>query len=296
MSHLSPRFGTGALIAGLLLHSVPATAQGPAGALLAAERAVAVASTRGTVAPALVAALASDGTVLWPGAPVVVGPEPVRRLLSAQPLLDSLRITWQPLGVEVSTDGSIGATWGVAVAARDGSPPQLGRYIAVWRLESGSWKLAAFVGLGIAPPEAAVLPPGVGPLSLSPLPQAGPAAAFIAADLAFARLAGDSGAAVAFGRYAAPEAFMFGGGGIPNRGPDAIRRAFQGGPATTWAWHPVVAGASASGDLGYTVGEAVITPQGGPARYSKYLTIWRRLPDGSVRYLTDGGNPRPATP
>lgn len=294
MPHMNPRLGAGALVAGLLLQSVQ-TAQGPADALLAAERAVSLASASDKFAAAIVGALASDGTILWPGAPVVVGPGPVQRLLSAQRFLDSLRITWQPLGAEVSTDGTVGATWGVAVAARDGSPPQLGRYIAAWRMESGSWKLAAFVGLGIYPLQSTVLAPEAGPLRLPPLPARGPAAGFIAADLAFSRLAGDSGAAVAFGRYAAPEAFMF-GGGIPNRGPDAIRRSFEGGPPTAWAWHPVLAGASARSELGYTVGEAVITPEGGPARYSKYLTIWRRFPDGTVRYLTDGGNPRPATP
>jgi hypothetical protein len=285
----------GAVAGSLLFGLRPVAAQNPAEALLAAERTASEASARSTFAAAIVGALASDGTILWPGAPVVVGPASVQRLLSAQRLLDSLRITWQPLGAELSADATVGATWGVAAAARDGSAPQLGRYIAAWRMESGSWKLAAFVGIGIYPLQSTILPSDAGPLRLPPIPARGSAAAFIAADLAFSRLAGDSGAAVAFGRYAAPEAFMF-GGGIPNRGPDAIRRSFEGGPPSTWAWHPVLAGASASGELGYTVGEAVITSQGGPARYSKYLTIWRRLPDGAVRYLTDGGNARPATP
>jgi len=285
----------GALAGSLLFGLRPLAAQTPAEALLAAERTASEASARVKFASAIVGALASDGTILWPGAPVVVGPAPVQHLLSAQRLLDSLRITWQPLGAEVSTDGSLGATWGVAVAARDGSAPQLGRYIAAWRMESGSWKLAAFVGLGIYPAQSTILPPDTGPLRQPPLPPRGPAAAFIEADLGFSRLAGDSGAAVAFGRYAAPEAFMF-GGGLPRRGPEAIRRVFEGGSPTNWAWHPVLAGAAGSGELGYTVGEAVITPEGGPARYSKYLTIWRRQPDGTVRYLTDGGNDRPATP
>jgi len=285
----------GAIAGSLLFGLRPVAAQTPTEALLAAERTASEASARVTFASAIVGALASDGTILWPGAPVVVGPAPVQRLLSAQRLLDSLRITWQPLGAEVSTDGTVGATWGVAVAARDGSAPQLGRYIAAWRMESGSWKLAAFVGNGIYPAQSTILPPDTGPLRQPPLPARGSAAAFIEADLGFSRLAGDSGAAVAFGRYAAPEAFMF-GPGIPSRGPDAIRRVFEGGPPTNWAWHPVLAGAAGSGELGYTVGEAVITPEGGPARYSKYLTIWRRQPDGAVRYLTDGGNARPATP
>ncbi len=285
----------GALAGWLLLNSRPLGAQPAVDSLLNAERAVSDASGRGTFATAIVDALARDGTVLWPNAPVIHGVEPVRRLLSAQRLLDSLRITWQPLGVEMAADGSLGVTWGVSAAGRDGAAPHIGRYIAAWRRESGNWKLAAFVGLNLHPLAPTTLPKDVGPLRLPALPARGPGAEFIAADLAFSRLAGDSGAAVAFERYAAPEGFMFGGGFV-NRGPAAIRNMFEGGPATAWTWHPVLAGAAASGELGYTVGEAVITPEGGPSRYSKYLSIWRRLPDGSVRYLTDGGNPRPATP
>lgn len=270
-------------------------AQRPADSLLAADRAVSEASGRAGLTAALTGGLASDGAVLWPAAPVIHGLEPVRRLLAAQRLLDTLRITWQPLHAEVSADASLGVTWGVAAAARDGAPARLGRYIAAWRREGGAWKLAAFVGLGIYPAAASKVTADMGPATLAPLPASGPAAGFIAADLAFARLAGDSTAALAFERYAAPDAVTF-GGGILNTGPAAIRRTLEGGPPSSWSWHPVLAGAAGTGDLGYTVGESVIREEGSPASYGKYLTIWRRLPDGRIRYLTDGGTPRPATP
>jgi hypothetical protein len=48
-----------------------------------------------------------------------------------------------------------------------------------------------------------------------------------------------------------------------------------------------------NGNVGWTVGEAVITPQTGEPNYSKYLTVWRRSPDRQVRFTTDGGNGRP---
>ena len=63
--------------------------------------------------------------------------------------------------------------------------------------------------------------------------------------------------------------------------------------AAKWEWHPVYSEGAASGDLGFTVGEAVITPPGATpdkAFHSKYLTVWRRQPDGSLRYIVDGGN------
>jgi hypothetical protein len=46
------------------------------------------------------------------------------------------------------------------------------------------------------------------------------------------------------------------------------------------------------------VGEATIRVirGGNPGTfYSKYLTVWRRMPDGSIRFLVDGGNARPGS-
>lgn len=294
MSRFNSLTTAGALAGTLALFASPASTQTGVDALLAAERAVAEASVRDGFAGAILGALAREGSILWPGAPVVSGAEPVRRLLSAQRLLDSVRIGWSPLAVELSSDGTLGVTWGAAVAVRSGAP-QLGRYIAAWHNERGTWKLAALVTFGIVPAVGTTLPPDIGPLRKPPLAPTGSAGPFIAADLGFAKLAGDSGAAVAFETFAAPEAVTF-GGGILNRGPAAIRRSLEGGPPTTWKWAPVLAGAAASGDLGWTIGESEITPSGSPPRPGKYLTIWRRLPDGGVNYLTDGGNPRPAPP
>jgi ketosteroid isomerase-like protein len=80
-------------------------------------------------------------------------------------------------------------------------------------------------------------------------------------------------------------------------GPGAIEARMAESPAATakWEWHPVYSEGAASGDLGFTIGEAVITPSGATpdkAFHSKYLTVWRRQPDGSVRYIVDGGNGR----
>jgi len=77
-----------------------------------------------------------------------------------------------------------------------------------------------------------------------------------------------------------------------------IGEGFEGDTAR-WTWGPVLWAGSDDGDLGFTVGEATIAgvgPQGRDTSYSKYLTIWRRQADGSYRFITDGGNSRPATP
>jgi ketosteroid isomerase-like protein len=262
--------------------------------VLAAERAFVESAGRDGLVAALRSSLAPDAVLLWPGAPVAVGAD-AQRLLGAQPVLDSLRVTLQPLSAHVARDSSLGVTWGLAVGAlRSGdAPARTGRYCAAWRREGNGWRLEALLLSALALPQAAVLPEGM-PLRRTPLAATGAAGPFVAADLAFARLAGDSGAAIAFERWAAPDVMIFGAGGVLTRGPAAVGR-LVGGPAA-WSWHPVAAGAAGSGDLGWTVGESVIVPQGGTRNYGKYLTVWVRLADGSVRYTTDGGTPRPPTP
>jgi hypothetical protein len=84
-------------------HPASVAAQDAVGAVLAAERGLTDASQRSGVGGALATVLRVDAVVLWPGAPVAPGPD-ARRLLAAQPALDSSRLTWQALGVEISSD------------------------------------------------------------------------------------------------------------------------------------------------------------------------------------------------
>lgn len=266
----------------------------PVESLVGAERNAVAAVTREGLARGLHSVLAPRGAVLWPGAPVVAGADSVGALLLAQRSLDSLRITWQPLGVELAGDGTLGVTWGVAAAIPPSREARLGRYIAAWQRAEDGWRLAAFVVTGLLPANLTTLPAGFTRLRYPPLAAQGSDAGFPAADLAFARLAGDSGAAVAFERFAAPDAVTF-SGGVLNRGPRAIGHALRA-DRSRWTWHPVLAGSSASGELGWTIGESEIRPESGAVSYGKYLTIWRRSSNGEVRYLIDAGNARPSTP
>ena len=263
-------------------------------AILNAERAAAELSRDSGFAGAILGSFHRDGILLWPGAPVVAGASDVRRLLATMQT-DSLQLIWQPLGVELSRDSSLGVTWGIAVASasRNAPAPEIGSYIAAWRRDGAQWTIAALVFAGLRQlPKPAL--GGEIPLSRKASQAAGSRGHFVAADLAFARCAADSGAAVAFERWAAPEAVTFGDRGLLTRGPKAIGRAVDF-PAV-WRWHPVAAGSAGTGDLGWTVGEATITSKDAVPTYSKYLTIWTRRSDGAIRFLTDGGNRRPASP
>jgi hypothetical protein len=75
-------------------------------------------------------------------------------------------------------------------------------------------------------------------------------------------------------------------------GRDAIGAGFDGFPASAvLAWWPVGAEVAQSGDLGCSVGEATIESL---HYFSKYLTVWKRQPDASWKFVADGGNVRPA--
>jgi hypothetical protein len=266
-------------------------AQGGTVDILEADRATSASSSDSGLMTALSRSLADDGVVLWPGAPVVIGPGETRRLLSSALPRDSVRLTWQPLGFEIAHDSTLGMTWGVAVLSsrHTSNAPRIARYTTIWRNSAAGWTIAAILFMNVQPVTTRV--PGI-PLTRSPSRAGGPSAHFVAADLAFARMARDSGAVIAFRSWAAPNAFVT--GGLLIRGPDAIASGVAG-PAR-WRWHPVATGSSHDGNFGWTVGEAVITPEKGDANYSKYLTVWIRTPAGAIRFLTDGGNPRPATP
>lgn len=265
-------------------------AQSQRSVLVRADRAMADSSWSAGFDATIASVAIPDVVLLWPGAPVVQGGANVTRLLASE----SLKATWQPIGAELSSDSTMGVTWGVTAAPPSGSSgPVMGRYIATWQREAGAttrWRLTAMMITDLTADGSAPAATGL-PAELPPLKASGRTAPFVAADLAFARLAGDSGAGIAFERWAAPDAHTFVGGGILVQGPRAIGKAVSA-PAT-WTWHPVAAGASEDGSMGWTVGEAVITTPDGHSGPSKYLTVWKRQPEGDIRFFTDGGNGRP---
>ena len=264
----------------------------PHAALLAADRSASEASSRCGLACGLGGALTADAFYLHNGAPIIRGGEAARAFLMAQPTLATLRIQWQALHAEVSSDGSFGVTWGVTTIGIRGAPVRLARYVSAWQRDLIGWHLAAHVQTGVGSP--VTLPAGWTAPPLPALTTNPTVAGFVEADRAFATLAAQTDAATAFAAFAAPDAVTFSGSGELALGPAAIRANLEGGPPMAWQWGPVAAGGSLDGSLGFTVGEATIAPKSGEEVFrSKYLTIWRREPDGKIRFITDAGNARP---
>jgi ketosteroid isomerase-like protein len=100
----------------------------------------------------------------------------------------------------------------------------------------------------------------------------------------FAAYAAEQGWAEAFRKYSTPDGQMAGARGIAT-----TAAALEGAPAgdRSLAWWPVLAGIARSGDFGFTTGSFSIDATRAPR--GQYFTVWKRQPDGSWRWIFDGG-------
>jgi ketosteroid isomerase-like protein len=104
----------------------------------------------------------------------------------------------------------------------------------------------------------------------------------IAVERAFAARGAEIGWVAAFREYTAPDGMV---GNFENA-PQSLAQTPDEG-ARNLFWWPAYAGIARSGDLGFTTGPFSIdearTPRG------QYFTVWRRQPDGSWKWIWDGG-------
>jgi ketosteroid isomerase-like protein len=257
------------------------------------------AASRG-VNQAMLALLSPDAAYLRAGVPVIYGIDAVRAMFAANPETSGTSITWQPLGGGVSNDLRAGYTYGIAARVTPRSPVRLERYLAYWRRENREpWRIAAYAEVGAPPasegsnPSDRTVPPN--PTLSRAMAQA--RSVVRAADSSFADLAYRMGTGYAFAATVAPDGVMFGNPQLVI-GPQAVQDFFSVGAGSSLSWQPVYAAVAASRDLGFTIGEYTSTGRGptGAAvqRFGKYLTVWRLQPDGTWKFVVDGGNPTPS--
>lgn len=246
-------------------------------ALLAADRELARTTD-------VLSAFSEDAAFLYPGARLVRGRKAIRALLDSAGAGD---LSWTPAYADVSDDGTVGYTYGWT---RSGD--QQGKYLACWRhRDGGSWMVTAYARTRLAP--GAMPAPADSGVAARAVRGPADTRQLKSADSAFAALSVARGAQAAFLSFAASEAILLGPPGAPmTHGREAIGAAFAEFPAdAVLNWAPVTADIAGSGDLGCTVGEASILARNS---YSKYVTVWKRQPDRSWKFVADGGNARPA--
>ena len=294
----------GASFVGASLLEPLSEAQAAHDELLRADIARADSVMRRGMPDGLAANFTDDVVYLRGGLPVIRGRAAARAITAAESLAAPFAVRWQPVRAEASRDGQSGYSYGYTIVstAANGTPAiRVDRYIAYWRHLPMGWRIAAYAETYGAPPTDLPLPTEA---SAAVMPDVGmptgtgPLEAIRSVDVQFSADARKLGTGVAFGRYAAADAQMFSGPGEFISGPQAISDSF--GPPTaksTLVWHPVHGEVAASGDLGFTVGNAVFTGEREDGakieRFSKYLTVWKRQRDGTWRYVVDGGSDRP---
>jgi len=73
-------------------------------------------------------------------------------------------------------------------------------------------------------------------------------------------------------------------------GSEAIREHYEGQgsfPPKGFVWEPSSASISSAGDFGWTIGSWGSDASGAPVWSGKYLTVWRKSPDGSWKVVAD---------
>ncbi len=232
--------------------------------LVASDRALQQAIQKRGMTPAFAGIFQDDAKLLIEGKGLISGKE--RALAELGPLPP---VAWTLARADVSSDAKLGYSFGWM---------EKGHYAAVWRWWGGDWKLVVFMQKA-AEQQAAPPPAWFVPFRGDHEPVVVAATESVsAADTAFAALGQKTGTQAAFTTYAAEDAVQLGRTMVFGRA--AIHQLFDGAPPVQWA---PIAG-DAARDLGYTVGAYTA----GSGR-GNYLTVWRLEPDGSWRYVLDGG-------
>ncbi len=254
----------------------------------------------------VLASLRPNAVYVTAGIDLVRGRDEIRAALVAEnPDPQNTSLARTLLGGDVSADGNFGFTFGWLLRTAPAGVTY-GAYVAIWERDTGEdFRVTTYFSRSSVRrlPVDAGFPLLLGGAGAGGVPRAGrpeeQRRSVIATDKAFSALSVAQGSSIAFPAYADDFLLVFGGNFVPLVGHDAIAAAYAGGtPAEVLEWSPVYAGAAASGDLAYTVGNAIDSytfPDGTVSRaYSKYLTLWARNAAGEWRFMADGGASSPA--
>lgn len=112
----------------------------------------------------------------------------------------------------------------------------------------------------------------------------------------FCAMAKDKGLLAAFQHFAAPDVAFIDTDPRQFRGPAAvIERMGTDKPGVSLTWSAYFTDVAADGTLGYNYGRYELRAPGADGkevtRHGWFLTIWKRQPDGTWRYVMDTGAP-----
>jgi ketosteroid isomerase-like protein len=120
----------------------------------------------------------------------------------------------------------------------------------------------------------------------------------ITTDKAFSQMSVEKGLNAAFIYYADDSVVKVRDGNFPLIGKDTMAKIYLCRPDSGMIlkWKPVKAEISQSDDLGYTFGDwELYLKAKDTTMYGNYISIWKKQPDGTWKYVLDAGSntPRP---
>ena len=117
--------------------------------------------------------------------------------------------------------------------------------------------------------------------------------AVVAAEEAFAAQATQTSTEAAFLANSTPTALVAENGKLANA--QEVWRTRPSRPGSKLTWHPVLADAAQSGDMGYTTGPWTLLQNNRPVSAGEYVTVWRKQLDGRWKFAVDMGIERIGT-
>ena len=106
--------------------------------------------------------LTTDATIHMTGLPPLDSPEAIRREISSRAESSGYSAQWRASEVQVSASADLGYTVGAYTVTRTNvagnAIPETGKYVAIWRKQSGQWKIAEIISNADTPPPSASLP------------------------------------------------------------------------------------------------------------------------------------------
>jgi len=113
---------------------------------------------------------------------------------------------------------------------------------------------------------------------------------------AFARMAAEKTAREAFMAFIADDGLLFRPGAVNGKKWMLERPLPPSDKRSLLAWQPNFAGMAAAGDLGFTTGPSEFKEDikdDKPPRYGHFVTLWKKQPDGSWKFVVDLGISHP---
>jgi ketosteroid isomerase-like protein len=258
----------------------------------------------------LVRAMRGNALYLAADIDVVQGKSGIRAAVAAaEPDAAHTSLKRTLAGGDVSADGRFGFTFGWLEKTRPASDgttlTSYGTYVSTWARDDDAFRVTAYytrVSLTPHLPTRDGFPLLLGGAGAGAVSRPGSVEqhrrALLQTDAEFAAYSVAHGFSASFPAFSADIAMPFGRNFFFLIGNQEVTDFYAGSPPEEVVdWTPVFAGASESGDLGFTVGkviDSITNPDGSVDRfYSKYLTIWARQASGSWRFIADGGAASP---